>query len=55
MSKTPEILGNLFVSIIKVIGQGVLIAILVVARILSGLLKLIITWLENLLQSSDKH
>jgi hypothetical protein len=54
MSKTPSIIGNLFVQIIKLAFQAVLIVVLIIAKVLSGILQILISWIENSL-GSEKH
>ncbi len=55
MSHTPQIIGNLLVSIIRLIGQAILVVTLVIAKLLNGILNLLISWIEGILHKSDKH
>jgi hypothetical protein len=50
---TAEIIGNLFVQILKLIGNAFLVVVLIVGKILIGTLKIITSWIEKSLNSKD--
>lgn len=55
MSNTPEIIGNLLVQILRLIWNAFLVIVLIAGKILIGILKLVMTWIENILNKSEKH
>ena len=52
---TAEIIGNLFVQILKLIGHAFLVVVLVAGKILIGTLQIITSWIEKILNGSKGH